>query len=102
MQANNDTTGRALVIHPSDNVATAIRTGPAVTRYRVQDKSGRGGTDIHTAAPVEFGHKIALIPIPAGREIIKYGETIGRATTDIDTGSHVHIHNMESCRGKGK
>jgi hypothetical protein len=30
----------------------------------------------------------------------KYGECIGVATADIAAGSHVHVHNMESRRGR--
>ena len=39
--------------------------------------------------------------IRAGDSILKYGETIGRATEDIPAGRHAHIHNIESLRGRG-
>ncbi len=39
--------------------------------------------------------------IPVGDGVIKYGEIIGRATCDIDVGDHVHVHNVESQRGRG-
>ena len=39
--------------------------------------------------------------INAGEEIIKYGESIGRAKVTIPLGYHVHIHNVESNRGRG-
>ena len=32
---------------------------------------------------------------------MKYGNPIGTATTDIAAGSHVHIHNVSSGRGRG-
>ena len=42
------------------------------------------------------GHKIALRPIPAGTDVIKYGCSIGGATADIEAGQWVHTHNMKS------
>ncbi|VFS54652.1 Uncharacterised protein [Leminorella grimontii] len=34
-------------------------------------------------------------------EVYKYGESIGRATQAIELGEHVHVHNVESERGRG-
>lgn len=45
-------------------------------------------------------HKIALKDIRMGEFIYKYGETIGIATKDIKRGEHVHIHNVESIKGR--
>lgn len=39
------------------------------------------------------GHKYALADIAKGENIIKYGQPIGHATTDIKKGEHVHSHN---------
>ena len=50
---------------------------------------------------VPFGHKLAIRPIAAGEEIIKYGYPIGRAVRDIQPGEHVHIHNVGSLRCNG-
>ena len=36
-----------------------------------------------------------------GEPIIKYGEEIGVATADIDTGAYVHVHNLDSQRARG-
>ncbi|MDP1993088.1 MAG: SAF domain-containing protein [Syntrophales bacterium] len=36
-----------------------------------------------------------------GDLIVKYGEPIGIATQDIRIGQHVHVHNLESARGRG-
>lgn len=48
--------------------------------------------------PVPLGHKIALRDIPAGERVRKYGEPIGRATSDIRKGAHVHTHNVKGER----
>ncbi len=45
---------------------------------------------------IPAGHKIALRDIPKGEYVIKYGEIIGRAKTDIQKGEWVHTHNVAS------
>ncbi len=45
---------------------------------------------------IPAGHKIALRDIPKGECVVKYGEIIGRAKTDIKAGEWVHTHNVAS------
>ncbi len=45
---------------------------------------------------IPAGHKYALRAISKDEYIIKYGEIIGRATTDIKEGEWVHTHNVKS------
>ena len=45
---------------------------------------------------IPAGHKFALKDISKGEFIIKYGEVIGRASTDIKKGDWVHTHNVKS------
>lgn len=88
-----------LQIHPHDNVATALGEITADTRacYSIEGNiSAVIATD-----NIPFGHKISLSDIPEGTAIRKYGEIIGRATIDIRKGQHVHVHNVESLRGRG-
>ena len=59
-----------------------------------------GGT-IRAADDIPAYHKIAGTFIAAGEKVIKYGEAIGIATVSIHPGQHVHIHNLESSRGRG-
>ncbi len=40
------------------------------------------------------GHKVAVTSIAKGAEVIKYGASIGRASSDIKAGDHVHVHNV--------
>ena len=47
--------------------------------------------------PIPFGHKIALADIAVGDKVIKFGVPVGRATTTIRAGEHVHVHNIESA-----
>ena len=45
---------------------------------------------------IPAGHKYALREIKKGETVIKYGEIIGRATSDIQVGEWVHTHNVKS------
>ena len=77
-------------IHEKDNVAVAlapIAKGETVT---VGDVSVRALDDIPR------GHKIALEDIAAGGQVIKYGFSIGHASSGVKAGSHVHTHNMKT------
>jgi len=55
-----------------------------------------GGGVIDVLKPVTLGHKIAARRIEPGEKIIKYGVPIGSATSPIEAGEHVHVHNMKS------
>ncbi|MGE3798513.1 MAG: UxaA family hydrolase [Thermomicrobiales bacterium] len=83
-----------LVIHSDDNVATALRDLER-GNVRVSGVDGERGV-VMLRQPVRLGHKIALIPIPENAMVIKHGQPIGRTTAPIETGQHVHVHNVES------
>lgn len=88
----------AVVINKLDNVATSITNIEAGSTVSV--KSG-SEIEVKMRQSVPFGHKFALKRIKKGENIIKYGSVIGRATKAIEKGDHVHIHNVESMRGRG-
>ncbi|NJD01517.1 MAG: D-galactarate dehydratase [Ruminiclostridium sp.] len=91
--------GRFIMIDGGDNVATALigeKEGESVTIYFEEKRFEVMLKD--TIAP---GHKIAVRHILCGQQVIKYGYPIGTATEDILPGQHVHIHNVESTRGRG-
>jgi altronate dehydratase small subunit len=89
----------AIMITPRDNVATALRDIGAdeVVLVGVGTKS----ENITLRERIPFGHKFAVQDIQKGGEVLKYGEVIGRASKDISAGSHAHVHNIESLRGRG-
>jgi len=89
---------KALRMNDRDNVATAISDLAIGEKVLVKDGKKM---QITLLAEVQFGHKFAVQPISKGDDIIKYGEVIGRATADIVKGEHVHVHNIESLRGRG-
>ena len=52
------------------------------------------GGPITVLEPIPAGHKIAIRPIARGEAVLKYGQRIGLAGTDIAPGKHVHVHNL--------
>lgn len=58
--------------------------------------SGSNVFGVMTHSDIPSGHKIALIDIPTGESIIKYGYPIGRAVKDIKAGEHIHTHNIKT------
>lgn len=80
---------QAIVIDSKDNVATAIRDLKAADSYETE----RGVIVLVQDLP--FGHKFALVGIPQGEYVVKYGAHIGRAAAPIAAGEHVHVHNVE-------
>jgi altronate dehydratase small subunit len=89
---------KAIVLNEKDNVATALddlKEGEDVTIRNGEEKI------IRILQDIPFGHKFATKNIELGGEILKYGEVIAKATADIEGGAHVHVHNVESLRGRG-
>jgi altronate hydrolase len=76
-------------IHPSDNVAVATRPIEAGTFL--------GEFEVTTRSDVPAGHKIALIDLPAGASVIKYGFPIGTLTQAIQAGEWIHSHNLATA-----
>lgn len=90
---------KAILIDKKDNVATALcelKKGDSID-------VGIEGYTLTTvlSQDIPFGHKYALKDIGQGEAVVKYGEAIGLATQAIRQGKHVHIHNVESQKGRG-
>ncbi len=88
----------AFILNEKDNVATALMDLERGTR--IEDGVGGRKVSVVVAENIAFGHKLALEKLARGDKIIKYGEVIGQATADIAPGAHVHVHNVESLRGR--
>jgi altronate dehydratase small subunit len=89
---------RAIVLDRRDNVATLIDTGGAGESCALQGEA-EGGVALGQDVP--FGHKVCVRAAAAGDPIVKYGQVIGHASRAIGVGEHVHVHNVESARGRG-
>ncbi len=64
---------KTIVISPDDLVAVAL----------VSLKKGEEAEGVILSENIETGHKFALRDIKKGEMIIKYGEVIGKAVSDI-------------------
>lgn len=89
---------RAIVLNAADNVATLIDSGGSGETCTLQGESA-GELVLRQAVP--FGHKVCVRATPAGGDILKYGQVIGKASKAIAVGEHAHIHNVDSARGRG-
>ena len=91
----------ALKVNDLDNVATLF-SNEAVRgcEIEVRDKKGHS-TTMKILGDIPYGHKVALRAIGVGEDIIKYGESLGEATHEIAAGDYVHVHNLDSKRGRG-
>lgn len=90
----------AVALADGDTVATALRALAAGDSVRVRI----GGTvrEWTLRDSVPFGHKFALAPMSEGTDVVKSGTAIGRATRAIESGQHVHVHNLVSARARPK
>ena len=88
-----------IILNETDNVATAVQVLTKGQTARV--RRNREEVEISIVEDIPYGHKFAVRDVTAGEDILKYGEVIGRATQNIASGSHAHVQNIESLRGRG-
>ncbi|WP_461211403.1 UxaA family hydrolase [Desulfocurvus sp. DL9XJH121] len=79
-------------IDEKDNVVTALSECAAGDEVVVKFKGGE--TSYTCNQDVPFGHKIAIADVPKDGRVVKYGEEIGSASSDIKVGDWVHTHNV--------
>jgi altronate dehydratase len=78
-----------VLLHPSDSVTIAKTPLPAGTVLAREN-----APDLTVRQLIPGGHKLALVDIPQGTAIRRYGQIIGFATQPITAGDHVHTHNL--------
>lgn len=92
----------AIRLGEGDDVAVVLADVSAGQTVRVAGQ----GTPLTLAArePVPPHHKIALVSIRKGADVIRNGTVIGRARKAIEVGQCVHVHNLVSrrCGGGGR
>ncbi len=81
----------ALKIHPDDNVVVA-----AVPLKKGQQIEVADQLLMVPPAISPIGAKLAIVPLPTGSKVLKFGESIGSATADIAVGDYIHTHNLAS------
>ncbi len=77
-------------IAAADNVAVALY--PISKGERIE----LDGQTIEVREEIPQGHKMSLVPIRSGENIIKYGFPIGHATADVKAGMWMHTHNVRT------
>lgn len=78
-------------IHPDDNVVVALHPIAKGTEVPVE-----GVGSITAVEDIPQGHKMAIRPIKAGDNVVKYGFAIGHATADAEPGCWMHTHNVKT------
>lgn len=81
-------------LHDNDNVIIALKDLEKGQMLEVEGKA------ITLNENIKQGHKVAMIAIKRGQDVIKYGFAIGHATTDVKVGDHVHTHNTKTNLGE--
>ena len=86
----------AMIIDAKDNVAVAIEpiTKGDNAIYVCEGKE----VSLPALEDITIYHKLATRDIAKGEPVVKYGEHIGIASSDIKAGEHVHVHNVEGHR----
>lgn len=87
----------ALLLHPDDDVATALR--PLAPGETCRVRCGSEIREVRVLETIGLCHKLAMRALPAGSLIHKHGEVVGEARQVIAPGAHVHVHNLRSRRG---
>lgn len=80
----------ALQLSERDEVAIALQPISAGTTLRL----GADGRELTVGQDVPRSHKLALTDLAVGAQLHKYGQSIGRLTTAVQAGDHVHSHNL--------
>jgi (2R)-sulfolactate sulfo-lyase subunit alpha len=89
---------RFLIHRRGDHVGVAvadIAPGERVVGLHMNDDSP---VEVEALDRVPLGHKIAIVAVSDGDEVLEYGTCIGLATGGFQSGAHVHTHNLRSAR----
>jgi altronate hydrolase len=78
--------GQTLRLHPQDDVVVAQKALPRGTPVL-------GGL-ITLLQDIPAGHKVAAHALEKDAPVRRYGQVIGFATRRIESGEHVHVHNL--------
>lgn len=87
-----------LIHEKADSVGVAtvdIKTGDTAKGLYMDTQEN---IDVKALSDIPLGHKIALREHKVADSVIKYGHDIGKVVADIETGQHVHIHNLKTRR----
>lgn len=80
-----------LKINANDNVAVVLADVLAAGDVVELD-----GQRVVVQQEVARGHKVALVDMGAGQQVVKYGYPIGHLTQAVKAGEWIHTHNLKS------
>ena len=80
-----------LMMSDEDSVAIVLRAIQKGEQVPLPD-----GTVITALDDIPRSHKIAIMDVPMGQPVIRYGDEIGYATQPIKAGEWIHVHNMDA------
>lgn len=89
----------SLLMHePTDDVAVAVLDLKAGEGVGAVTLEGEHVADVKLVENVPLGHKVAMLDLPEGKQVIEYARPIGKAVRAIARGAHVHTHNLRTLR----
>lgn len=80
-----------LKINANDNVAVVL--ADVLTAGDVVELDGQR---VVVQQEVARGHKVALVDMGVGQQVVKYGYPIGHLTQAVNAGEWIHTHNLKS------
>ncbi len=89
-----------IIINDKDNVGVALtKLNKGDTVESKKFSKALPEQELVLLEEIPAGHKFSLCRIGEGEKVIKYGNPIGTALTDILPGSHVHTPNIRTTLG---
>src|SRR5687767_15142320 len=94
---------RNRILVPSMNIRSVAQSEPRTVKLNAADNllvavdqidKGVTVSGVTSLARVPKGHKMAVQPIAAGGPVVKFGQVIGVAKSDIVAGDWLHEHNV--------
>lgn len=86
-----------LVHNEGDHVAVAtqdVAPGEGVAIYMDSDRT----VGVLSTEAIPLGHKVALVDLGEGVDVIEYGVRVAVTRQPIKAGQLVHVHNVRSAR----
>ncbi|MDY4577411.1 MAG: UxaA family hydrolase [Anaerobutyricum hallii] len=81
---------------PGDTVGIAIYAAQKGDELEVKDVSTQETFPIYVREEIPVFHKIALMDMEKGSDVMEYGQITGEATENISKGQYVHVHNIRT------
>lgn len=86
-----------LIHNEGDHVAVAVQDNePGALRAVYMDSDRE--LQVQASEAIPLGHKLALVDLAEGEQVIEYGVPIGLTRQAIKAGQLMHTHNIRSVR----